>query len=127
VDTAALIADKISTFQSGYYFWIVTYGILGAGAIAGPGLAAMPVFGQNGTKVAAGIGAICAGLFGWLQPNVYATAFDVALKIAREVQISYNPGTVKPDEVIPQLIKAEDLTHFSYSGLQEAASRSKPP
>jgi hypothetical protein len=122
MDIQTLISQKISTFQHGYYLWIILYGVLGLGSIIGPGLAATPLLREPRSRVAAGIGALCAAVFGFLQPNTYATAFDVALRIVRDAQITYSTGQAKPEDIAARLIDAENLTHFSYSGLQDVAA-----
>jgi len=45
--------------------------------------------------------------------------------LARDAQINFAVGRAKPEDIAAQLVNAEDLTHFSYSGLQDAASRPK--
>jgi hypothetical protein len=119
MDLNALLSQKIETFQHGYYLWIIVYGVLGLGSIIFPAVAAFPIFNELRSRIAAGIGALCATVFAFLQPNIYATAFDAALKIARDAQISYATGKSKPEEIAAQLKTAEDITHFSYSALHD--------
>jgi hypothetical protein len=121
MDLNTLLAQKIETFQHGYYLWIGIYGLLGLGSIIFPAVAAFPIFNEVRSRIAAGIGALCATIFAFLQPNTYATAFDMALKMARDAQISYSAGKSTPEQIVAQLINAEDITHFSYSGLQDKA------
>src|SRR4051794_17735279 len=99
MDLMQLLNQKISTFQQGYYLWIVAYGFLGLGSIIGSGLAATSFPSVTQRQVAAGIGALCAAVFGFLQPNTYATSFDVALRIARNAQIDLIGGRTNPQDV----------------------------
>ena len=123
MESSAQIAAAISRFAMAYYFWIIVYGVLGLGAILGPALAATSFLSEGRSKVAAFLGAGCAAAFGFLTPNVYATSYDVALRIARDLGTDVALKTMSPEDISAQLRAAEALVHFSYSGLQDVAAK----
>jgi hypothetical protein len=115
----ALLANKIFWFALAYYFWIFVYGVLGLGAILGSGLAATGLMTDGRRQISAGIGALCAAVFGFVQPHTYATAFDIALNTLRHVQTDLATGSITPKEAGEGINRAEDLVHFSYAGVSK--------
>lgn len=119
MDIHDLVASKIFWFALAYYFWILVYAVLGIGTILGSGLAATDLLPDGRRKISAGIGALFAAVFGFVQPHTYATAFDIALNALRHVQTDLATGSITPKETGERINRAEDLVHFTYAGVSK--------
>lgn len=109
------ILEAIWELQKGYYIWFSVYIVFLVAGVLFPGIAAMGVLPDPGTKIFAGIGTLFIALTHALKPHEYATAYDAGVQLCWKVEVAYVAKTMDDKAVSEALQRAIDMTTFKYT------------